>query len=219
MDEVMCLFLDTNSLLHYPLIGDVDWKAVCGCASMRLVLCMQVIHELDEKKDDPKLGDRASRTIKEIKAIRSAGGFVREGVTLEVFNYEIRATDFPASLSLDSKDDRIVHSVKKYLECHAGAQVAVYSEDMGMSLRCEAHGVPVVEPDSKRRLENPQAEHEKKYRLAITELNELNELKNRVPVLEVIACPVGCVAPIKKALELEVVGAIPGRDLEAEFEG
>jgi hypothetical protein len=176
---------------------------------------MQVIHELDEKKDDPRLGERASRTIKEIKTIRSAGTIVREGVTLEVFNYELRAEDFPTTLSYDSKDDRIVHSVKKYLEQHAGAKVAVYTEDMGMTLRCEMNGVPVVEPDPKRRLENPHTEHEKKYRLAIT---ELNELKNRVPVLEVVVCRIGIPVPTKDRLEFEVSGVSPNRNLEAEFE-
>jgi hypothetical protein len=114
------------------------------------------------------------------KAIRSAGRAVRDGVTLEVFNHEIRAADVPTSLSLDSKDDRIVHSVKKYLEEHAGARVAVYTEDMGMSLRCEANGVAVAEPDPQRRLENPQDELTKKYRQAVS---ELNAIKNRLPSL------------------------------------
>jgi hypothetical protein len=45
--DEMVLFLDTNSLLHYPPIKSVGWKAVCGTKSVRLVLCMQVVHELD----------------------------------------------------------------------------------------------------------------------------------------------------------------------------
>jgi hypothetical protein len=69
----MYLFLDTKSLLHYPPIKDLDWKAVCGCATVRLVLCLQVIHELDEKQDDPRLGDtltEAGRKVaEEIKGI------------------------------------------------------------------------------------------------------------------------------------------------------
>jgi len=180
MDDVLHLFLDTNTLLHYPPIKDVDWKTVCGCATVRLVLCMQVIHELDEKKDDSRLGDRASRTIKELKAIRAASGAVREGVTIEVFNYEVRAADFPTTLSLDSKDDRIVHSVKMYVKEHSDVRVTVYTEDMGMSLRCEANGVAVIEPDPQRRLENPQTEQEKKHRQM---MSELNSLKHRIPLL------------------------------------
>lgn len=186
--DELALFLDTNSLLHYPPIKDVDWRAVAGCSSVRLILCMQVIHELDEKKDDPRLGDRASRTIKDSKAIRKSGGAVRDGVTLEVFNYEIRAADFPVTLSYDSKDDRIVHSVKKYSEENPDARVAVYTEDMGMSLRCEGHGISVVEPDTKKRLENPQDELTKKYRQSVS---ELNALKNRLPAFTVRVVPAG----------------------------
>ena len=70
---------------------------------------------------DSRLGDRGSRTIKEIRAIRSAGGVVRDGVILEVFNYEVKIADFPATLSYDSKDDRIVHSIKKYAEANPSA--------------------------------------------------------------------------------------------------
>jgi hypothetical protein len=176
----LALFLDTNALLHYPPIRDVDWKAVCGSDSVRLVLCLQVIHELDEKKSDHRLGERAGRTIREIKAIRKAGGSVREGVSLEVFNYEVRAADFPGSLSYDSKDDRIVHSVKKYLENNANSKVAVYSEDMGMSLRCEANSISVLEPDPLRRLANPQDELARKHKQAV---QELDSLKHRKPKL------------------------------------
>jgi hypothetical protein len=211
----LTLFLDTNSLLHYPPIRDVDWTGACGCSAVRLILCLQVIHELDEKKDDSRLGDRASRTIKEVKVIRSAGGAVREGVTLEVFNYEVRATDFPESLSFDSKDDRIVLSVKKFLEKNPAARVAIYTEDMGMSLRCEANGIAVVEPDTAKRLENPQAEHERKYRLAIT---ELNELKNRAPVLELVVSAGEATEPRKDRLDFEITPPQTELDLEAELQ-
>ena len=51
-----------------------------------------------------------------------------------------------------------------------------------MSLRCEAYGLLVIEPDKSTRLENPQTEQEKKYKAAIT---ELNAVKNQAPVIEV----------------------------------
>ena len=112
----LILFPDTNSLLHYPPIKEVGWRAICIADEVKLVLCMQVINELDEKKDDSRLGDRARRAIKEIKTLIANGGLVREGVTIEVFNQTLRADEFTASLSPDSKDDNTVHLVKKYLE-------------------------------------------------------------------------------------------------------
>lgn len=183
------LFLDTNSLLHYPALRSINWQKATGCSDVKLILCLQVIHELDEKKDDPRLGVRAKRIIKEIKDIRQSGGKLTEDTHFSVFNYEVRAADFPEVLSINSKDDRIVLSVKKYSESHPLESIAVFTEDMGMSLRCEANGVRVLEPDAKLRLESPQDEQEKKYRQAIT---ELSNLKSRIPRLHLCVTGVNC---------------------------
>lgn len=208
------VFLDTNSLLHYPPIKSVDWKAVCDSDYVRLVLCLQVIHELDEKKDDNRLGDRASRAIKEIKAIRSTGGIVSDGVVLEVFNHAVQIADFPATLSYDSKDDRIVHSVKKFAELNACSMLAVYTEDMGMNLRCEAHGLTVIEPNTESRLENPQSEQDKKYKVAIT---QLNELKNRVPVVELVISPIEAKTPQKQQMIFSLAPSPSKTNIDSEL--
>jgi predicted ribonuclease YlaK len=110
----MTAFLDTNILLHYPPLRDLNWKALCNAESVKLVICMQVIHELDEMKGHPHLADRARRAIKEIRELSSAGCRVRDDVELEIFACEIRREDFPATLSPESGDDRIVWLAKKY---------------------------------------------------------------------------------------------------------
>lgn len=214
-DAALWLFPDTNSLLHYPPVGDVDWRAVCGCKFVHLMLCLPVIHELDEKKDDSRLGDRARRIIKELKGITAAGGVVRDGVVLEIFNYELRREEFPGTLSYDSSDDRIVHAVKGYGSLNPEAAVAVYSEDMGMSLRCQAHGVKVIEPDEASRWESPQTEFDKKYKTAIT---ELNALKNAVPAVECVVSEENATAPRKQKLAFAIRPKVGGRDVDAEFE-
>tara|TARA_R110002167_G_scaffold77944_8_gene216082 strand:- start:8378 stop:9715 length:1338 start_codon:yes stop_codon:yes gene_type:complete len=184
-NNAITLFLDTNSLLHYPPIKSVTWSKVTGYEFVKLILCLQVIHELDEKKDDPRLGGRAKRVIKEIKELRQRSE--KQQILLEVFNYEVKASDFPESLSIDSKDDRIVLSAKKYSEAFPRERIAVYTEDMGMVFRCEANALQVIEPASDTRLESPHDELEKKYRQAIT---ELNGLKNRLPKLQLCVTPV-----------------------------
>ena len=107
------LFPDTNGLLHYPSLTDVDWLTICDAKRVTLVFCMQVIHELDEKKDDPRLAGRAERVIREINRIRKSGDMVRHNVSLAIFNQELRADEFTDSLSPDSGDDRIVHLVQE----------------------------------------------------------------------------------------------------------
>jgi hypothetical protein len=208
------LFPDTNTLLHYPPIKDVAWKDACGVTVIRLVLCMQVIHELDAKKDDPRLGDRARRAIKEVETILDAGGIVAEDVTLEVFNYEIRASDFPDTLSPDSADDRIVHSVKEYVRRHGSIAVCIYSEDIGMRLRCKAHAIETIKPDSSIRLPAPSSEQEKKYKAAIA---ELHEMKSRAPKLEVVITKVGLSDARREPVEFILSPVPEPRDLEAEL--
>jgi hypothetical protein len=210
----MVLFLDTNSLLHYPPINDVDWKAVAGTGTVRLVLCLQVVDELDSKKSDPRLSKRAARVIKEIESLLEQAGAVADGVLLEVFPYGIRAADFPDTLSPENPDDRIVHTVKKYLAGHPTAQAAVYSEDMGMGLRCKHHSIAVIKPDTSSRLTNPASEEEKKYQSAIT---ELNNLKNRVPKLELVIAKPGAVRPDKELLLFDLPPLPVAPDLDAEL--
>lgn len=122
--------------------------------------------------------------------------------------------DFPETLSYESGDDRIVHSVRKYKERHPDTAVAVCTEDTGMSLRCEAHGIDVVEPDIKLRLDNPQDELTKRLKQTTS---ELHELKFRVPILTVIASQAGAPCTTKGPISCEVTGSFKERNLDAEF--
>jgi rRNA-processing protein FCF1 len=180
MKELLHVVPDTNIFLHYPPLSDIDWRGVCDASRVHLVICLQVIHELDEKKSDSRLAGRAERALKEIREANRSGKPIRESVRLSIFNRELRNGEFPPSLSPDSGDDKIVHLARKYREENPGLEVAVATEDLGMELRCEAGGVAVVRMDSVVRLENPQDELLKKYRQAVT---ELNSLKNRLPDL------------------------------------
>ena len=118
----IAIFPDTNIFLHYPQLKDVDWKKVCNASHVVVVICMQVIRELDSKKDDPRLGGRAKRAIKEIRGIRASNGKIREDVELEIFNHEMRLSDFPDSLSPESPDDRIVHFAKRFSKVSSSAK-------------------------------------------------------------------------------------------------
>jgi len=177
------LFLDTNIFLHYPPIKEIEWLKMCECENVNLILCMQVIHELDEKKSDTLLSRRASKSIKEIDSIHSSDKIVSDNVILNIFNYEIKKEDFPEMLSFESKDDRIVYTVKKYIETTGLNKVYICSEDYGMKLRCRANGIECIEPERSTRLQNPRTELEKKYDdIAI----KYKKIKENLPVLNLI---------------------------------
>lgn len=176
------VFPDTNLFLHFPPMREIDWLKLANAKSVELVICMTVINELDAKKSDSRLSARAVRAIREIREARNSSGYVRDGVTLSIFNREIRNADFAESLSPDNADDRIVHFAKIYVNEYPDASIAIATGDMGMELRAEAGGASVIVMGQELRLENPQDELSKKYREAIT---ELNSLKNRLPKLSV----------------------------------
>ena len=75
---------------QYPLalsaLSQIDWRTLCDSTSVQLVICLQVIHELDAKKSDSRLADRAVRAIKEIRGASDTGQPLRDGVTLSIFN-------------------------------------------------------------------------------------------------------------------------------------
>ena len=131
-------FVDTNILLHFKPLVEIDWCTLLSAKSVTLVLCLPVIQELDHKKYDSRLGDRASRALKEIDEYDTAVKPLKPGVHLEIYNEELRHDEFRGSLSPDSPDDRIVHLVKKYKEAHVGRAVCVVAADFGIKKRCQA---------------------------------------------------------------------------------
>ncbi len=178
------VFPDSNIFLHFKPLAQIDWLVVCRPKKVKLVVCLQVINELDDKKGDPRLSDRAKRAVKDIREMRDKE--IRPGVTLTIFNHALRAEDFPAGMSPDRNDDRIVRSVQAYLAAHPEETAAVATDDYGMELRCKAHGVAVVKFPTADRLEAPQDELTKKLRQS---QSEVAALKNRLPSLALAVVP------------------------------
>ena len=202
MRELCHIFPDTNVFLHFPPLRDIDWCAIAESKEVELVVCMTVIHELDAKKSDSRLSSRAERAIKEIRDAQKPGTEIRNGVRLSIFNREIRAVDFPDTLSPESADDRIVHLAKLHLSTFVGNHVVIATGDYGMELRASAAGVDAISLGSSLRLPTPQDELTRKYRQAIA---ELNAIKNRLPKLTLgLAPPDGSmVAPHKLLFEID----------------
>jgi len=213
--DVCCVFPDTNIFLHFPPLKDFDWCVISDAKEVRLVICMTVIHELDAKKSDSRLSSRAERAIKEIRDAQKPNTETRQGVTVSVFNREIRAADFPESLSIESADDCIVHLAKLYRSENADIHVAIATGDYGMELRAASAGVEAISIDSARRLANPQDELTKKYHQAVT---ELNAIKNRRPKLNLgLSAPNGGMsAPHEIAFELGELSTFLNIDAEME---
>jgi rRNA-processing protein FCF1 len=173
-DEPAVLFLDTNVLLHFKPLREIDWKSVADAKTVRLVLSSPVLDELDDKKNDPKTAERARATIAQLKQIEVAQWQVRDGVTLETITDDEEADS--------NRDAAIIQRVLDYSRQHQGQRVAVVSDDYNMSQRCRARGVACIELDEQWR---KPVEDETARKLRKTE-EELQRVKNRLPDLRLL---------------------------------
>ena len=188
MNDEIHAFTDTNVFLHFKPLPEIDWCKLLDAKSIKLVVCLPVIDELDKQKSDSRLSDRAKRALRQIEEHENAGRPLRPGVNLEIYNEPLRSDEFPAGVIPESQDDRIVHMARKYAESHPDLKVCIITDDTGMRLRCRAGGVEAQRMEESDRLENPGDERDKKLKQA---LNELATYKNRLPKLSITLYPLG----------------------------
>jgi rRNA-processing protein FCF1 len=132
--------LDTNVLLHHQLPDSVAWRDVIGQESVRVVIPLRVIEELDEKKysASDKLRTRARERLPKLYAMVGADGVpktLKDGRgTIEVF-IELGLRTRPADA-----DTEILETARN-LQRLSGQAVTIVTGDTGMRLRAEAEGI------------------------------------------------------------------------------
>ena len=137
--------LDTNSLLHYWPPDQVKWREVVGEPTVRLVLPLRVVEELDEKKytarDD--LAGRARSLLSRLRRqlAETAYGPVplddSGAVTIEVF-----VDEGPRRRTQDA-DEEVLETCETL---QLGEQsVVLVTGDTGLTIRARARGIETVE--------------------------------------------------------------------------
>jgi rRNA-processing protein FCF1 len=132
--------LDTNVLLHHQLPDSVAWREVVGQESVRLVIPLRVIEELDAKKytESERLRRRARERLPKLYALVAAGGAPKalpDGHgTLEVFIE-------PGPRSRPADADTEILETAHDLGRLSGSKVAIVTGDTAMRLRAEANGI------------------------------------------------------------------------------
>jgi rRNA-processing protein FCF1 len=135
--------LDTNVLLHHQLPDGVAWREVVGQESVRVVIPLRVIEELDEKKysASDKLRSRARQRLPRLYALVEAGGAPKAlpngHGTLEVF-----IEPGPRARPADA-DTEILETAHELAQL-SGSKATIVTGDTGMRLRAEAEGLATV---------------------------------------------------------------------------
>jgi rRNA-processing protein FCF1 len=145
----MYAFVDTNSLLHYPLPDQHDWLALTKSKEVAIVIAPVVIRELNRHKDKPetrKLRDRAVTVLKWLdRYIDEPSAALRPGMKLLLLPFE-PTLDFTAHrLSHELNDDWLIASVLSFKTENRNAEVVLVTEDRGLRVKARAHDIPTYQ--------------------------------------------------------------------------
>jgi hypothetical protein len=168
-------FPDTNVLLHAQALKQIDWRSLLGAEEVELAIARVVFDELDRKKYDPRLKERARRANAQLQEILEAGGRLAEGVRLSLVFGELDNAELKShGLIWDHGDDRLIGCALKF---GGGARkgVVVVSMDNGLLNRAPSNGLEAVRLPEKYRAptgQDPTEADNKKLRDRVAELEE-----------------------------------------------
>lgn len=179
------LFVDTNVLLHYRRLEEIDWLNLSKSKEVVIVLCPVVIRELDQHKishPQSKIRKRAQEIIASLhhKLSSEESDIIRHGVQLE-FVAEEPSIDFGKyGLRSEIADDWLIASVIELRRRHPTDEIKIVSADLGLSIKAKAQSIKVLRPFETDKLADDLDEGERR----IKDLQrELAEIKNSLPEL------------------------------------
>ncbi len=180
------LFIDTNVLLHFRRLEEIDWLDLSKCKEAVIVLCSVVVRELDRHKvnhPQNKFRKRAQEIIAALhpRHSRVDSDTLRSGVRLE-FIAEDPGLDFGAhNLQPELADDWLIASILDWKLKHPSDETKLVSADLGISIKAKAKGISTLEPlEADRLAEELDADEKRIKKLQ----EELAEIKNAQPDLK-----------------------------------
>ena len=180
------LFVDTNVLLHYRRLEEIDWLNLSKSKEVVVILCPVIIRELDQHKDSHpqnKIRKRAQEIIASLHSKLSGeeSDVIRNGVRLE-FIAEDPSIDFSKyRLRSEITDDWLIASVIEFKQRNPNDEIKIVSADLGLSIKSKAQNIKVLRPSETDRLAKELDVDEKRIRDL---QKELAEVKNSIPELK-----------------------------------
>jgi predicted ribonuclease YlaK len=172
------LFVDTNVLLHYRRLEEIDWLNLSKSKEAVIILCPIVIRELDQHKishPQGKIRKRAQEIIASLhpKLSGEESDVIRYGVRLE-FVSEEPSIDFNTHrLRSEIADDWLIASVIELKQKKTNDEIKIVSADLGLSIKAKAQNIKVLRPLETDKLADELDEGEKRIRDLQKELTEI----------------------------------------------
>lgn len=202
------LLIDTNVLMHFQRLDQLDWLSVAGSKSCTIWLAPVVLRELDRHKvqhKNEKLRKRARDLGSWLASLAIQGGSVelRRGVSLDFIENDAQIDFAAQKLRSDIPDDELIAAGIELTE-QLGRPVYVVSNDSGIvvklrsrPLNClrlpEVFELPAAADDRDKEINklrqqlNEQSSREPELRVTLLDDGELKSIM--IPVREQRAPP------------------------------
>ena len=184
--EGTAVFIDADILLHFPPLDQLKWRELLPDQRITIVIPYTVLNQIDRKKNDARLRDRATRVISDIRRFKKQGFITTEIPLVLLPHLQHEATSLP-QLDPSNEDDQILASIVAFRALHPASGTRLASGDYVMELKCDTLGIPFVAIDATERLPPLADDHTKRIRSLEA---ELLSLKARSPIVSISAtCP------------------------------
>ncbi len=177
------LIVDTNVLLHYRPIDQIDWSSISGCKNPIVYVPLVVIEELDKHKDQHRLAKMRERARKTLALIDKVigdefSGDLRNDVQLIVESETPKVDWDVLNLEENKPDHRVIASA--FSKNSDSNQVAVVHRDYTIKLTLRRLKLQSLELPEELLLEDAVDELDREIKALRLE-NE--RLKSRLPKL------------------------------------
>lgn len=141
------LFPDTNFLLHYTFIDEVDWS-FAATHLVSVVISPNTYREIDDHKhrfDDNKKQQRAKALNRFLASkVEDENPSLKNGYPLIILP-TAALPSLDGALNLEVPDDRYLASVLEYRNRN-NSECIVISADIGVAVKCKQIGIPCARP-------------------------------------------------------------------------
>jgi rRNA-processing protein FCF1 len=183
--EKTYVVVDTNTFLHFVGFDQIGWGELFPGQIVNLVICPQVIRELNRHKDtprNPKMRDRATNALRKIEGWVDSESPVSLKDSVEVeFRIHDASIDFAAfKLVREVDDDHIIAILIEMQSELPSNSVVLLSKDIGLKLKARAQGFSVVSLPDSASLPEEALPSEKKIKDLENQVKELQNIRPRL---------------------------------------
>ncbi len=179
------LFIDTNILLHYRYLDEIDWLEILKVEQIEIFLPSIVIQELDKHKynSSSKLRNKASRVIKKLHRLADSGLKVNLKPNIDIcfLINDVNPSFEKLELDPNSQDDKLLASMLLFKDKNPDLSTVLIAADLGLRLKAKYYKLEAICLPDELKLPSELDETEKR----IKELEyEVLEVQRRIPELK-----------------------------------